>query len=131
MKESKYIEREETVRTVLSALVDILDLHNTVQAIKIANKIREIPTADVVSRGMFEQVKWERNMALQTLQVHGIGLGEKADVAKVVRCKECKYCIVNKNHPDKPLICTMTKMCGTTSPEWYCAAGKRKEGAEK
>lgn len=45
---AKYIEQEETVRKVLSALVDVLDLHNTVKAIKIANKIREIPTADVV-----------------------------------------------------------------------------------
>lgn len=93
--------------------------------------LEKAPTANVVSREVFEQVKWERNMALQTLQEHGIGLGEKTDVVKVVRCKECQHCIVNKNHPDKPLICTMTKMCGTTSPEWHCAAGKRKEGTDK
>lgn len=52
------------------------------------------------------------------------------DVVEVVRCKDCEHCIVNENHPDKPLICLMTKMCGTTHPEWYCAAGKKKEGAE-
>lgn len=46
---AEYIEREEAVRTALRAIVDVLDVHNTVQAIKIANRIREIPTStDVV-----------------------------------------------------------------------------------
>lgn len=55
----------------------------------------------------------------------------KTDFVEVVRCKDCKWCIINKNHPAKPLICVMTKMCGTTKPEWFCAAGERKEGAEE
>lgn len=28
---------------------------------------------------IFEQIKWERDVALQTLEEHGIGLGQKAD----------------------------------------------------
>lgn len=28
---------------------------------------------------VYEQVKWERDMALQTLEEHGIGLGQKSD----------------------------------------------------
>lgn len=28
---------------------------------------------------VFEQIKWERDMALQTLEEHGIGLGQKSD----------------------------------------------------
>lgn len=53
-----------------------------------------------------------------------------ADVVEVVRCKECSHCIVNETHPDKPLICCRTKMCGTTKPEWFCADGEKKEGVE-
>ena len=45
---SEYIEREITITTVLKALNEILDCHNTLAAIRIANRIREIPVADVV-----------------------------------------------------------------------------------
>ena len=49
------------------------------------------PAADVVSRATFEQVMWERDVAIQQLKDLGVGFGEKADVAPVVRCKECIY----------------------------------------
>lgn len=45
---------------------------------------------------------------------------------EVIRCKDCKYAVVNQNHPNKPLICGRTKMCGTTQPEWFCADGERR-----
>jgi hypothetical protein len=48
------------------------------------------------------------------------------DAVPVVRCKECKYAMVNEHHPNKPLICGMTRMCGTTPPEWFCADGERR-----
>ena len=43
-----------------------------------------VPTADVVSRGVLEQVMWERNLAVSQLAEIGKGLGEKMDdVVKV------------------------------------------------
>lgn len=48
-----------------------------------------------------------------------------ADVVEVVRCKDCKYAKINENHPMKPLVCFMTKMVGSTKPNWYCADGER------
>lgn len=48
------------------------------------------------------------------------------DAVPVVRCKDCKYATVNEYHPNKPLICGMTRMCGTTPPEWFCADGERR-----
>ena len=44
---------------------------------------------------------------------------------KVVRCKECRHSFINKNHPQKPRICGLTKMCGTTKDDWFCADGER------
>ncbi len=32
---------------------------------------------------IFEQIKWERDVALQTLEEHGIGLGQKCDAVAV------------------------------------------------
>ena len=45
--------------------------------------IAGIPTADVVSSAVLEQVRWERDMALETLKEHGIGFCEKSDVVEV------------------------------------------------
>lgn len=44
----------------------------------------------------------------------------------VVRCKDCKHAIVNEKHIDKPLICCLTKMVGTTDEDWFCADGERR-----
>ena len=45
------------------------------------------PAADVVSKGLYEQIKWERDVALAQLEEYGVSLGEKADVAEVVHAK--------------------------------------------
>lgn len=42
--------------------------------------IAKAPTLDVVSKGVFEQVKWERDIALAQLEKLGISLGE--DISK-------------------------------------------------
>ena len=69
----------------------------------------------------------------QTVFINSIleGLLKKApvaDVVEVVRCKDCKYAVVNEHHPNKPLVCGKTKMCGTTEPNWYCADGAKMDG---
>jgi rubredoxin len=50
-----------------------------------------------------------------------------ADVEPVIRCKECKHAFRNEHHPNKPLICGLTKMCGLVDEDWFCADGERKE----
>ena len=44
---------------------------------------------------------------------------------ELVRCKECRHSFINENHPQKPRICGLTKMCGTTKDDWFCADGER------
>lgn len=48
------------------------------------------------------------------------------DAVPVVRCKDCKFATVNELSPRKPLVCGLTKMCGVTLPNWFCAAGERR-----
>lgn len=45
---AKYIEREEAIRETINSIVEILDIHNSISLTKIACKMREFPTADVV-----------------------------------------------------------------------------------
>ena len=49
------------------------------------------------------------------------------EVEKVVYCKECRHSFINENHPQKPRICGLTKKCGTTKDDWFCADGERRE----
>ena len=51
---------------------------------------------------------------------------DKAPEFDLVRCKDCKHAGINENHPKKPLLCYLTRMCGTVDPEWYCWQGERK-----
>ena len=39
----------------------------------------KIPTKNVVSEALYEQTKWERDIALQQLEELGLGLGQIAD----------------------------------------------------
>lgn len=55
--------------------------------------------------------------------IYGNTLGEV--VGELVRCKECRHSFINENHPQKPRICGLTKMCGTTKDDWFCADGER------
>lgn len=43
-----YIEREKAIRETIDSIVEILNIHNSVPLTKIACKMRELPTADVV-----------------------------------------------------------------------------------
>ena len=53
--------------------------------------IDDTPNADVVSKKAYEQVKRERDTAIEQLNSYGVGFCEKADVVPVVRCKDCKH----------------------------------------
>lgn len=49
-------------------------------------------------------------------------------IQDLIRCKDCKHSMINKSSKNKPLICGLTKMCGETSPDWFCADGELKGG---
>lgn len=42
------------------------------------------PTIETIPKGLYDQIKWERDVAIDQLKSYGVSLGEKADVKKVV-----------------------------------------------
>lgn len=46
---------------------------------KFRRLLDEMPAADVVSRAAFEQMRWERDIAMKQLEEHGIPFGGKAE----------------------------------------------------
>lgn len=46
---------------------------------RVVDHLHEMETADVVSRGLFEQYKWERDVAISQLNALGLSLGQKID----------------------------------------------------
>ena len=56
------------------------------------DSLKNAPTVDAVPREAYEQVKWERDQAMEQLAEHRIPFGGIApDVVEVVRCKGCKH----------------------------------------
>lgn len=83
-----------------------------------------IPAVDAVERGVFEQVAWERDMAIAQLKDIGKGLGEKMDdVVKVVRCREC----FNWYGPDDGREHSCMVDAWMRPGDWFCPCGRREE----
>lgn len=98
--------------------------------------IDDAPTVDAVPVGVVEQFIWERDMAIQQLEEHGIPFCGKAYVVAVVRCKECKhrpkYDGPNRLvFPDEVCPCQCDDLYYNWMPsdDWYCADGERKDDA--
>lgn len=88
--------------------------------------IDEQPTVDAVPVKSIEQLKWERDTAIEQLEEHGIPFCGKADVVAVVRCKDCKhYRTSDAGHPNCDYCNRL--ICGTVKPDFYCADGERRE----
>lgn len=45
--------------------------------------VKYAPTADVVSKKVFEQVKWERDTAIEQLESYGVGFCENKELVEV------------------------------------------------
>ena len=60
--------------------------------------IDEVPAVDAVSREVLEQIKWERDIAMEQLEAHGISFG-----AKTLDCDGCIY--ANRKRPQKCSCC--------------------------
>lgn len=85
--------------------------------------VENLKPADVVSRGLFDQIKWERDIAIDQLDQIGKTLGEKMDnVASVVRCKDCKFLMFSDCYGE----CRRGHF-GIVSPNDYCSRGTRKD----
>lgn len=70
----EYIEREKLLQDIE---------HYHLSDGKFQHWVEIQPAADVISKGLYEQIKWERDVALAQLEEYGVSLGEKADVMKV------------------------------------------------
>ena len=102
-----------------NALVNNLELmakyqpeHKQSTILGVCMTIKSAPTIDAVSMGVFEQVKWERDVAIAQLEELGIGFGQKKPDIQIVRhgywkvieesetrrlleCSECKEWILH------------------------------------
>lgn len=125
---AEYIEREaartliknfgkDAIRDGKRALDPVDDI------ILLASGVDLIPAVDVIPKVAYEQVLWERDLALHQLKEHyGVGLGEKkADVAPVVHgrweflgpnslnqevwCGTCSACHVRSKYIVNKEIC--------------------------
>lgn len=98
--------------------------YSTMMMYEIADEIEDAPAVDAVPRGVLEQIRWERDIAIEQLNSYGVSLGEKADCAKVVRCKDCEK-------RDKSADLTFDVFCrwfeAVMDKNDFCSEGERRE----
>ena len=92
----EYIERLKAMRDIEGYIRIKRKNYNdpTIYLDEAIGLLLDVPTADVASRELFEQIKRERDIAMAQLEEHGIAFGMKkeyTDVVEVVRCKDCKW----------------------------------------
>lgn len=88
--------------------------------------VHSMLTVDAVSRGLFDQIKRERDLAIAQLEQIGCQLGQRMDdIVKVIRCKDCKY---SEKEPAREDVMYCKKVgIEFTDPEGYCNSAMRKE----
>lgn len=103
----------DTIKSLPSAVCDDCIWH-------VCNYNKVDWDADTVSKGVFDQVKWERDTALKTLEEHGIGFGEKVDRPKGQWMFEEQK---SQNHIEKIYTCSACRnfeAWGETELYNYC-----------
>ena len=86
--------------------------------------------ADVVSRSALEQIKWERDIAMEQLAGSSIPFGGKADVTTAVRCAQCMpyeepWCMLCKTRIGAGYH---SRDMAYRQPDDFCSYGKQKGG---
>ena len=86
------------------------------------------PTADAYSKGYVEQIRWERDMAIQQLNDYGVQFGEKADV-QIVRYGKWVP-IIDEYDTRSILSGYKCSLCGRyeEKEESYCHCGAKMDG---
>lgn len=60
-------------------LLSVVNESSKDEIIDVIQRIKNAPAVDAVSRELFEQYKWERDVAISQLEDLGIGFGQEID----------------------------------------------------
>lgn len=118
------INKEELLRKIdespKNSLIRNTDLAQDLRRLY-TNIIQLTPEIDAVPKKTYDFVKWERDVALSQLENYGVQLGEKADVERIVRCKDCQYAHKYSNTL-RSIYCSMLER--TMSIDSFCSFGE-------
>ena len=84
--------------------------------------IKDIPSADVVPKSIYEQTKWERDFAEKRSDDMS-KLVRNKDIVAVVRCKDCKH----HRYQDGIPYCSRKAYGWGWKDDDYCSFGERAE----
>jgi hypothetical protein len=121
-----YINKEELRQLINQLKNDTDDVAILVGINRVGSGIDKLPTADVISAEAYNQVAWERDMAMQQIESYGVSFGSNAELAEVVRCKDCKEFEPHGN--GKAGICRNKKLkpCLRYATD-FCSYGERRD----
>ena len=132
LPKGELISRADAIDAVRKCVVESELLADWDKAMESAQELlSELPSAEAVSKGVLEQFRWERDVAMGQLEEYGIpfGTNKDEDMVRVVRCKDCKDSRVY-GKTTQWLACESVMEGQATDPDGYCYLGKRREESE-
>lgn len=97
----EYINKSDLLAALASKMNYSDDVRNSVRAADY-NVVNKFPATDCVSRETFEQVVWERDVAISQLNEKGKSLGEKMDDIPMSRNYKYRWHDLQKDANDLP-----------------------------
>ena len=95
----------------------------------VIDELAALPTVDAVPAGAYEQVRWERDVAIEQLKEdYGVCLGQKKNenLVEVTHCKDCKYGDWDSK-PDDAMVCLRTNDGFWRTGNDFCSRAEPKE----
>jgi hypothetical protein len=115
-----YINKEELRQLINQLKNDTDDVAILVGINRVGSGIDKLPTADVISAEAYNQVAWERDMAMQQIESYGVSFGSNAELAKVKHghfVRNVRNIPKMKEFPEKGFALSMN----TKSIFWTCS----------
>lgn len=108
---AEYIEREAAIDAIMKVYVRTAGYKARERVFEAEEAVHRLPAADVVSRAVYDQVRWERDVA----------------AVPVVRCRDCEYSWEDIGG----LTCSYGRCVDCIVREdFFCAAGVKREAAD-
>lgn len=128
-----YINKEELRQLINQLKNDTDDVAILVGINRVGSGIEKLPTADVISAEAYNQVAWERDMAMQQIESYGVSFGSNAELVEVVRCRNCKHAYFKYNMKDtlQEIYACRKRPAGRTHKkvggDFFCKHGERRD----
>lgn len=118
----EYIRRKDVINLLRTRIYEEGGKNLSAKVLFFITCITDWEPVDVVPRSAYEQIEWERDIAIKQLKEHKLTLGEKSRMIECF-CGECENYVPYKNNKESG-FCKYLFMY--TLSDGYCYYGEKR-----